>query len=159
MNTIPFVANAYASQHIKSILVMMRGRDKYQKKARKFNRSSDWTENRRLRNLVTSLIRKARKTYFTDKLQDYKSNSRSFWIDSSLIPNKSEKSSIWNSARACFSLHQDLSFLALRNQHEMFKALKELDQSKATECDGISTRALKLAATKISQNLSHLFNE
>ena len=48
---------------------------------------------------------------------------------------------------------------SLHNEHEVFKALKELDQSKATECDGISVKALKLAAPNISQSLSHLFNE
>ena len=48
---------------------------------------------------------------------------------------------------------------SLRNEHEVFKALKELDQSKGTGCDGISAKALKLAAPNISQSLSHLFNE
>ena len=48
---------------------------------------------------------------------------------------------------------------SLRNQHEMFKALKDLDQSKATRCDGISAKALKLVAPNISQSLSHLFHE
>ena len=43
---------------------------------------------------------------------------------------------------------------SLRNEHEVFKALKELDQSKATGCDGISVKALN-----ISLSLSHLFNE
>ena len=47
----------------------------------------------------------------------------------------------------------------LRNEQEVFKAFKELDQSKATGCDGISAKALKLAAPNISQSLSHLFNE
>lgn len=48
---------------------------------------------------------------------------------------------------------------SLRNEHKVFKALKELDQSKATGCDGISVKALKLAAPNISQSLSHLLNE
>ena len=48
---------------------------------------------------------------------------------------------------------------SLRNEREVFKALKELDQSKATGCDGISAKALKLAAPNISQGLSYLFNE
>ena len=78
-----------------SILVMIRRRHKYHKKARKFNRSSDWTEYRRLRSLVTSLIRKVRKTDFINELQDCKSNPRSFWKAISLIlPNRNEKSSI-----------------------------------------------------------------
>ena len=37
----------------------------------------------------------------------------------------------------------------LRNKHEVFEALEELDQAKATGCDGISAKALKLAAPKI----------
>ena len=48
---------------------------------------------------------------------------------------------------------------SLCNEHEVFKALKELDQSKATGCDGISVKALKFAAPDISLSLSHLFNE
>ena len=183
----------------KSILVMIRRRDKYHKKARKFNRSSDWTEYRRLRTLVTSLIRKVRKTYFINKLQDCKSNPRSFWKAISLIlPKRNEKSSISslivdkkeltsddkdiaNAMNAYFtSIATTLlanrhnlvpetapepvsSYIvafnfSLRNKHEVFKALKELDQSKATGCDGISAKALKLAAPDISQSLSHLFN-
>ena len=48
---------------------------------------------------------------------------------------------------------------SLYNELEVFKALKELDQSKATGCDGIFAKALKLAAPNVSQSLSHLFNE
>ena len=47
---------------------------------------------------------------------------------------------------------------SLHNEHEVFKALKELDQSKATGCDGISVKALKFAAPDISLSLSPLFN-
>ena len=36
-----------------------------------------------------------------------------------------------------------------RNKHEVFEALEKLDQAKATGCDGISAKALKLAAPKI----------
>jgi len=54
----------------KSILSTMRRRDQFHKKARKFNRASDWLEYRHLRNLVTSLLRKARKNYFTEKLAE-----------------------------------------------------------------------------------------
>ena len=46
----------------------------------------------------------------------------------------------------------------LRNKHEIFKAFEELDQAKATGCDGISAKALKLAAPNISQSLTYLFN-
>ena len=44
----------------------------------------------------------------------------------------------------------------LRNKHEIFKALEELDQAKATGCDGVSAKALKLAAPNISQSLTFL---
>ena len=47
----------------------------------------------------------------------------------------------------------------LRNKHEIFKAFEELDQAKATGCDGISAKALKLAAPNISQSLTYLFND
>ena len=183
----------------KSILVMIRRRDKYHKKARKFNPSSDWTEYRRLRSLVTSLIRKVRKTYFINKLQDCKSNPRSFWKAISLIlPNRNDKSSISslivdkkeltsddkdiaNAMNAYFTSiattllanrHNLVSEtppepvssyivafnFSLRYKHEVFRALKELDQSKATGCDGISAKALKLAAPDISHSISHLSN-
>ena len=57
----------------------MTRRDQLHKKARKFNRPSDWLEYRHLRNLVTSLLRKARKNYFTEKLAESRSNPRNFW--------------------------------------------------------------------------------
>ena len=76
----------------KSIVVMMRRRDQFHRKARKFKRSLDWTECRRLCNLVTSLIRKAKKNYFADKLQDCKSNPRSLCKTLNLIlPHSSSK--------------------------------------------------------------------
>ena len=48
---------------------------------------------KRLRNLVNSLVTKARKIYFADKLKDWKSNPQSFWKTLNLIlPAKSNKS-------------------------------------------------------------------
>ena len=44
----------------KSILSTMRRRDQVHRKARKFNWPSDWSEYRRLRNLINSSLRKAK---------------------------------------------------------------------------------------------------
>ena len=42
---------------------------------------------------------------------------------------------------------------------KLFKAIKDLDATKATRSDGIPTKALKMAASSILQSLTHLFNE
>ena len=47
----------------------------------------------------------------------------------------------------------------IQNKTEVSKAIEDLYQAKATGPDGIPVRALKMAAPKISQSLTHLFNE
>ena len=42
-----------------SILFIMRRRDQFHRKAKKFNRPSDWSEYKRLGNLINSSLRKA----------------------------------------------------------------------------------------------------
>ena len=62
-----------------SILSTMRRRDPFHRKARKLNRPSDWSEYRRLRNLINSSLRKAKKTYFAKKLEESRPNPSEFW--------------------------------------------------------------------------------
>jgi len=47
----------------------------------------------------------------------------------------------------------------LRNVNEVSKAIKDLNQTKATGSDGISATVLKMAEPSVSQSLTHLFNE
>ena len=63
----------------KSILSTMRRRDQVHRKARKFNRPSDWSEYRRLRNLINSSLRKAKETYFAEKLEVSRPNPSEVW--------------------------------------------------------------------------------
>lgn len=73
----------------KSILSAMKRRDQFHRKTRKFNRSSDWSEYRRLRNLINSSLRKARKTYFTAKLVESRPNPSNFCKTlKQVLPNK-----------------------------------------------------------------------
>ncbi|XP_068707424.1 uncharacterized protein [Montipora foliosa] len=72
-----------------SILSTMRRRDQFYRKARKFNRPSDWSEYRRLRNLINSSLRKAKKSYFADKLEESRPNPSEFWKTlKQVLPNK-----------------------------------------------------------------------
>ena len=67
----------------------MRRRDQFHKKARKFNRPSDWSECRRLRNLINSSLRQAKKTYFAEKLEESRPNPSEFWKTlKHVLPNK-----------------------------------------------------------------------
>ena len=47
----------------------------------------------------------------------------------------------------------------IHNVNEVSKAIEDLNQTKATGPDGISVRALKMAAPNISRSLTHLINE
>ena len=47
----------------------------------------------------------------------------------------------------------------IRNANEVSKAIKDLNQAKATGPDGIPAKALKMAAPYISRSLTHLLNE
>ena len=47
----------------------------------------------------------------------------------------------------------------LRNVNEVSKAIKDLNQTKATGSDGISAKVLKMAELSVSQSLTHLFKE
>ncbi|XP_068697711.1 uncharacterized protein [Montipora foliosa] len=67
----------------------MRRRDQFYRKARKFNRPSDWSEYRRLRNLINSSLRKAKKSYFEEKLEESRPNPSEFWKTlKQVLPNK-----------------------------------------------------------------------
>jgi len=46
-----------------------------------------------------------------------------------------------------------------RNVNEVSKAIKDLNQTKATGSDGISAKVLKMAEPSVSQSLTDLFNE
>ena len=174
----------------------MRRRDQFHKKARKFKRPSDWLEYRYLRNLVTSLIRKARKNYFSEKLAESRSNPRNFWKTlKQVLPNKNatcdtDKLIIDDKE---VTAHNDIadalnlyfmsiasSLLAnsnevepefvpdavpsniesfkftLRNVNEVSKAIKDLNQTKATGSDGISAKVLKMAEPSVSKSNSSL---
>lgn len=49
------------------------------KKAIKTGLSSQWDDYRKLRNQVTNMLRKARRDYFSSKLEQNRSNPRAFW--------------------------------------------------------------------------------
>ena len=96
-----------------------------------------------------------------------------------ILPNKNEKSSIsslivdekelthmlptlqqryWPIVTISY-LKQRLTLFLPTSGPLIYHYLKERDQSKATGCDRISVKALKLAAPNISQSLYCLFNE
>jgi hypothetical protein len=69
----------------------MRKRDQMHKRARKSGSSVDWDEYKRLRNLVTSALRKKRRNYFSNKLNETRGNPKAFWDTLHLVyPGKSK---------------------------------------------------------------------
>ena len=61
-----------------TVLRQMRHRDMVHKKAVRSGCISDWNEYKHLRNQVTSMNRKARKHYFSEKLEQNRSNPKAF---------------------------------------------------------------------------------
>ena len=57
----------------------MRTCDQVHKKAKKSALPRNWSEYRRLRNNVTKMNRKARKSYFRNKLEENRSKPKAFW--------------------------------------------------------------------------------
>ena len=57
----------------------MRTRDQVHKKAKKSALPQDWSEYRRLRNNVTKMNRKARKSHFRNKLEENRGKPKAFW--------------------------------------------------------------------------------
>ena len=68
----------------------MRRSDQFYRKARKFNWPSDWSEYRMsAKKLLTRHSKKARKTYFAEKLEEIRPNPHDFWKTlKQVLPNK-----------------------------------------------------------------------
>ena len=77
------------------LLRLMRKRDQMHKRERKSGSSVDWDEYKRLRNLVTSALRKKRRNYFSNKLNETSGNPKAFWDTLHLVyPGKSKQNVI-----------------------------------------------------------------
>ena len=57
----------------------MNARDSKLRKAHKSEDESDWNQYRRLRNFVTNLINRAKRSFFKDQLSESKKNPNKFW--------------------------------------------------------------------------------
>ncbi|CAB4043715.1 Hypothetical predicted protein, partial [Paramuricea clavata] len=78
-----------------TLLRVMRKRHQMHKRARKSGSSVDWDEYKRLRNLVTSALRKKRRNYFSNKLNETRGNPKAFWDTLHLVyPGKSQQNVI-----------------------------------------------------------------
>ncbi|XP_028405309.1 uncharacterized protein LOC114527813 [Dendronephthya gigantea] len=62
-----------------TVPTLMRTRDQVHKKAKKSGLPQDWSEYRRLRNNVTKMNRKARKSCFRNKLEENRCKPKVFW--------------------------------------------------------------------------------
>ena len=73
----------------KHILDSIRKRDKLKNIARKSKLECDWVQYKKMRNSVTSLIRKAKRNYITESILQNKGNSGAMWkLLKFLIPDK-----------------------------------------------------------------------
>lgn len=70
-NTLPWI-----NDHIRGLIMQ---RNFHHKKAQKSGSSNEWNIYRSLRNEVSTCIRKAKETYYSNLIVDNKSNSRKLW--------------------------------------------------------------------------------
>ena len=180
-----------------SILKLMRQRDNFHKKAHKTGDDAHWSTYRMLRNQVTYNLRKYRRDYFKNKLEQNK-NPKGFWktLDYVLPGSKKKKSLNINEIvrrdqlvltdpqQISNALNSDLTSVAANtlaeaytkrtcndeavstslfdpdedhksefnfrhlNNEEVYKALVNLNTTKASGADNIPAKALKVAADK-----------
>ena len=75
----------------KKIKTSMNERDRFLRKARKSNKSSDWENYRKLRNQCNIMLRKSKATFTRDLINDNTHNPKSFWkIIKDIFPTKSK---------------------------------------------------------------------
>ena len=72
------------------IFDLMKKRDKVKSKAKRNQREEDWKEYRQLRNKVTFEIKKAKKKYYTEKIQESQGRAQSWEILKLLIPKSKD---------------------------------------------------------------------
>jgi hypothetical protein len=78
-----------------SVLVLMRNRDQARKKALKTKLVEDFNIYKRLRNCVTSRLRKAKSDIFQRKLDDCHGDPKAFWkLMKKVLPSKNRTTSI-----------------------------------------------------------------
>ena len=72
----------------------MNNRDQLLRKAQKSNSDDDWNAYRRMKNFVTNLVTRAKRTFFKESLQESRSNPNKFWkIIKTIFPiNSASKS-------------------------------------------------------------------
>ena len=72
-----------------SIFDLMKKRDKIKKRAVIHNKAEDWKDYRKMRNKVTIEIKRAKKSYYAEKIRDSQGRSKSWEILKLLMPQKS----------------------------------------------------------------------
>ena len=185
----------------------MRQHDNFHKKAHKTGDDAHWSTYRMLRNQVTYNLRKYRRDYFKNKLEQNK-NPKGFWKTLNyVLPGSKKKKSLnineivyrdqvltdpqqisnalnshltsiaantlaeaytkrtCNDEAVSTSLfdpdedhNSEINFRHLNNE-EAYKALVNLNPTKASGADNIPANALKVAAGQIAPSLAYLFNQ
>ena len=77
------------------VLVLMRNREQAREKALKTKSVEDFNIYKRLRNCVTSRLRKAKSDFFQRKLDDYHGDPKAFWkLMKKILPSKNRTTNI-----------------------------------------------------------------
>ena len=77
------------------VLNLIRERDKAKQTAKRLNTDSEWLKYKKLRNQVTSSVRKAKRKYITDSIKENVGNSSRMWkVLKELIPSSKVNTSI-----------------------------------------------------------------
>ena len=148
-----------------------------------------WKEYRRMRNNVTTKIRKARRDYYSNKLSAAENSNQIWNILKDVLPNKTasqtgHSTSSTNSQANKFNKHfanvgselasqiPQVSRDANQNkisestfdftsvtEDEVLKTLMRMKNKKSVGLDGISLHILKLSTPVIVPPLTHLFNK
>ena len=93
------------------IFDLMKKRDKVKSRAKRNQKDEDWREYRKLRNKVTFEIKKAKKKYFTEKIQESQGRAQSWEILKLLIPKSTD------SVNSIYSNTDDIELANRFNSH------------------------------------------
>ena len=170
----------WLTRDLKNLMIK---RDNEHKKAIQTNKELHWSNYKRLRNAVTSKMRKEKSSYYTTKLSEHNDPKEMWQTLNSIIPKKSKSSSttanhtasdfndFFTSIPRNLSSHFDRSkpsILSPRVNDDftlkevssdfVLKELQSMKTKKATGLDGLSARLLKDSATVIFKPVTYLIN-
>ncbi|XP_057302635.1 uncharacterized protein LOC130636806 [Hydractinia symbiolongicarpus] len=157
--------NPWMSRDIKT---KINTRDYYLRCAKRTNSENDWSSYRRVRNLVSYLIRQAKAKHIRSLFRENGTSPKYFWKQiksrSTLVNSIPSITNLtWLPFNGSFYLtNVNPQHLSFKFQHveisESSKVLKEINSSKASGIDDLPALLIKDAAEELAAPLSFLIN-